>query len=155
MNSCKKILFLMREYQRDNNIGDKCITNAIYLFDSLKMNGLNVQVKPAIVISTTSETTIHLISGHLVVYKDSMLLEPSYDVYSLENKVYFDTIKDFMSYAIKSNLNLSKESIKKIMDDFIKFLKFSKSINDGELLISDREFYDKQADYVEKNFYKQ
>jgi len=38
---------------------------------------------------------------------------------------------------------------KKTISEFINFTKLAERINNGELLICDKKFYDNQADYIE------
>jgi len=68
----------------------------------------------------------------------------------VKNRLYFDNIKD-LANIFNDNVKLkSKIDIKKIICDHIHFMKISEQINNGELIIADKEHYNKQADYIEK-----
>jgi hypothetical protein len=144
----------MRDFQEKNCIKSQCMTNAQYLYDIIKHNSSrNVKVKPVIVVSIDYETeTTTCVGGHLIVeLDDDTILEPSYDVFSLKNKSYFDNIKSLMdSYENELKIISELKSIlKESISLFITFVKIAEQINNGELLINDKEFYDNQADYIE------
>ena len=77
----------MREYQKLNNSKGKCVSNVQYLFDSMVASGYkNVKVVPTICVSNlTNKLFIHLI-----VIRDDVIFDPSYEVASIEDKVYVD-----------------------------------------------------------------
>ena len=76
---------------------------------------------------------------------ETLIIDPSYDVHSLRNKYYFDNVKDFNN-TFRGSLSLPKDIITK----FIRFIKYAEEINNGQLLVCDKEFYNNQADYVEQ-----
>jgi len=145
----------MREFQKTNRITKQCLTNTQYLYSCIKSNtSCKVKVKAVLVVSNKTNTTKIIV--HLVVQLENknvegeaMMLEPSYDVFSLKDKSYFDNIKDFMdTYSHKFN-DVFKDTFKKTISEFINFTKLAERINNGELLICDKKFYDDQADYIE------
>jgi len=141
------ITLSMREFQKINGVTRQCVTNTQYLYDTIKSNtNSNVKVQPVIVIST-DVTTLRCIVHLVVVLDDKTIIDPSYDVFSLNNKSYYDNIKDFMFNVRSTDRHLLKKSI----TDFICFIKLAERINNGELLICDILFYNQQADYIEKN----
>ncbi len=154
MGFIAKIIRSMREFQEKNGIKKQCVTNVQYLYDCIKINhsSANVKVKALMVISTDNDAeTCTCVSGHLaiILVDDETLIEPSYDVFSLKNKSYFDNIKDLMdSFDDKDSLK-KKFDIKKIVLDHIYFMKLAEQINNGELTIADKKFYNDQADYIE------
>ena len=154
------IIVSMREYQKENNITKQCITNAQFIYDIIKFNSTNdVKTKSVIVFSNDKETnSVTLVGGHLVIIldDDNDVIDPSYEVFSLKNKLYFDNIDNFMSYfneddkiTLKSKLN-----IKKVISDYLKFIKISEQINNGKFIITNKEFYNKQANYIENKYSK-
>jgi hypothetical protein len=158
------IILSMREFQAKNNIKNQCVTNTQYLYDVIRKNTTNnVKVKAVIVASSNNETnTFFCVGGHLVVElsgpDELITIEPSYDVFSLKDKSYFDNIKDFTNMFKDSNNNYDYDKEQKIIvtdlieqsiRHFIKFKKLAEQINNGELLICDKEFYNNQADYIE------
>jgi hypothetical protein len=150
------IVLSMMEFQKINNIKNQCVTNVQYLYDCVKMNhkSWNVKVKPVIVLSIDDNETkmLRFVSGHLILLLDNneTIIDPSYDVFSLKNKSYFDNVKDFLDNFDDNSKAFIKENLKKIICDFVDFAKLAERINNGELLICDEEFYNNQADYVEK-----
>jgi hypothetical protein len=134
----------MREYQKINGIQKQCVTNCQFLYDHIKINyNVNVKVESVRVLSANNET---LVAGHLVVIiNDSLIIEPSYDVFILQNSIYFATIKDLMN-----NLNDDSKQIfgKKSISNFLDFKKIADRINNGGFVISDEIFYNNQADYI-------
>ena len=151
------IILSMREYQKENNIKKQCVTNAQYLYDIIKMNSIsNVKTKAVFVFSyNNEEDTAIFVGGHLVVeLDDETIIEPSYDIFCLKNKSYFDNIKDLVNIFDNKNELKTKFDIKKLICDHIHFMKISEQINNGELLITDKEHYNKQADYIEKLYSK-
>lgn len=147
------IILSMREYQKENNIKNQCVTNTQYLYDIIKMNSIsNVKTKAVYVFSGNyEEDTAIFVGGHLVVeLDDETIIEPSYDIFSLKNKSYFDNIKDLLNIFDNKVELKTKININKLIYDNIQFMKISEQINNGELLISDKEHYNKQADYIEK-----
>jgi hypothetical protein len=143
------IVLSMREFQKTHCIKEQCVTNAQYLYDCIKVNSLyNVKVKPVIVVSFDNVTkSVVCVGGHLiVVLDDETIFEPSYDVFALKNKSYFDNIKMLMD----SYDNELKTILKKSICYFIPFVKLAERINNGELVICDKDFYNNQADYIDK-----
>jgi len=152
------IILSMREFQKENNIKSQCVTNTQYLYDIIKNNSsiTNVKAKAVYVFSNGAETTTgHFVSGHLVVVlDDGTIIDPSYDVFCLKNKSYFDNIKDLMDrFDDKNKLN-TKIDIRNMVSQHIHFMKLAEQINNGELIITDKKFYNDQADYIEKLYSK-
>ena len=151
------IILSMREYQKENNIKKQCVTNSQYLYDTIKINSNNnVKTKAVFVFSNNNEEdTAIFVGGHIVVVlDDETIIEPSYDIFCLKNKSYFDNIKDLVNmFDDKVGLK-SKIDIKKLVCDHIQFMKISEQINNGELIITEKEHYNKQADYIEKLYSK-
>ena len=144
------VVLSMRTFQKDNFIRNQCITNCQYLYDCIKNSCINyVKVKSVIVISINNDDNnkkYTIVAGHLiVVLDDDCDIDPSYDVFSLKNKLYFDNIKDFM----KRIRDKSIPSIKVVIANFLKFIKYADDINNSKLLISDKSFYNEQANYID------
>jgi len=96
-------------------------------------------------ISSNDDRTI-IYEGHVVVDVDEkFILEPSYEVYSTDNIEYFDNIKQFMN-----KYKIPKNDMKHLIKDFVSFTKLADAINNEELTITDTEYYNNQADYVEE-----
>ena len=150
------VILSMREFQKENNIKRECVVNTQYLRDIIKMNSSsNVKVKAVLVfahyIDENGISTSKSIGGHLVVQidDDKTVFDPSYDVFCLENKSYFDNIKDFMDLIMDMYGNKNFIDIKKVLSDHIQFIKIANRINNGAHG-GDKKFYNNQADYIEK-----
>jgi hypothetical protein len=149
----KKIIRLMRKYQKENNIKKECVTNVQYLYDSIKMILKNNVKAKAVYVFGEDYVKEHSFfsGGHLILTFDddeNMVIDPSYEVYSLKNKRYFSNIKDLLDSF--SNIDtIDTNSIKKMVNDHITFIKLANQINNGDLLVCDREHYNNQADYVQ------
>jgi hypothetical protein len=77
------------------------------------------------------------------------VIDPSYEIHSMENRRYFDNFKDFTnSFCDKYN----KINVTKCLQDNIAFTKIAKRINDGDFTVVDKEFYHLQADFIEREF---
>ena len=148
------IVRFMREFQEQNCIIKQCITNAQYLYDFIKTNGIiNVKVKAVIVISNNYDKISIIVGGYLVVVLDDKhIIDPSNEIFTLKDKSYFDNIKDFTNnFNLEtSNQENNRELIKQTIHTFLRFYKIAEQINNGELIITDKEFYNNQADYIEK-----
>ncbi len=145
-----KIVLLMREYQKQNNIKNNCSTNTQYLYDCIKQNFINANVKACavIVISTENDITT-CVAGHLVILLDNtIIIDPSYDVYKKINKSYCNNVKDFIELY---SGGMEKLFIKEVCTKYIYFMSLADSINKGKILINDKTYYNEQADYIEES----
>lgn len=145
-----KLLYCMRDFQRKNNIKNKCVTNAVYLYDCMRvsMDAINdISIKAMIVVSGNHKSpTFTICSGHLVVVVNGNIIDPSYDIFSLKNKKYYDNIAD----CLNSVEGLSDTHIKLIIKRHIQFVAYEKPLNDEGALAIDETYYHQQADYVDK-----
>jgi hypothetical protein len=140
----------MLEYQRKNIIKGKCITNVQYLYDSIKENIKNCNIKIIGVFVTSVHQNIHrLISPHLVLLLDDDIIDPSYEVYSLKNKQYYITFKDLNDTT--DIIHSTEYNIKEIINSHICITQIADEMNSGKKWITDEEYYINQADYVQKN----
>jgi hypothetical protein len=154
------IINSMRKFQEVNLIKKQCITNSQYLYDIIISNRYftrdEIRVKAVIVVSSDEELdTFTFVGGHLVlVFDDGSIIDPSYDIFSLKNRSYFDNIKDVMDSFKNEDKELLKTNFKKGFVDHIHFMKIAEQINSGECLITEKQFYNDQADYIEKLYAK-
>jgi len=151
------IVLSMREFQKNKGIKKQCVTNAQYLYDIIKMNSIdNVKAKAVFVFSCDDDTnTLVFVGGHLVVMlEDGTMIDPSYDIFCLKDKSYFDNIKDLMDMFNENSKMILKSGvdIKQIVRDHIHFIKLAEQINNGKHTFTTKKFYDDQADYIEKKY---
>ena len=145
----KGLMGAMFRYQKREGTVNKCFINALFLYDSLKQSfpHLEVKVIPVMVyIPLEKEETNYVNMGHLVVELDGEILDPSYEINRHSVKRYFPTVQDFVSF-LPDNC-ISKKKMKEIVANFLPFVEYADTINNGESLPTDREYYDRQANYV-------
>ena len=161
----KQIYETMRKYQKENNIKKQCLANCQFLSDSIKEtfrhNGADynlVKVRAVYVFGNNNEEKISkFLGGHVVVVlDDDIFYEPSYDIYSLKNKQYFTNfseLRDFINtFNNKDELLQHTLDCNTLISQNIKFTEYANQINNGKLLdLPDKEYYNKQADYIETN----
>ena len=143
------VISLMMKYQKINNIKKECITNTQYLYDCINANfsKQKAKAKAVICIGNDCETNDTKVVVHMVVMMDNVIYDPSYEIYSLNGVNYFDNIKTVISSFSLSKTPVPKDSLR----GFIDFIKLADKINNGEMLVCDRQFYNRQADYIEQN----
>lgn len=147
----ENIVLQMMDFQHFNNIKGARNTNAKCMHDLLKkVPNKSVEVFPAIVTSYNEESESG-VTVHLVVLcakdEDKVMLDPSYDVFSLENKRYYLNIKEFVD-AVDSPEKKQNE-FKSLARDFLILMETAKQINEGTFDQFNRELYEKQTEYVE------
>lgn len=162
----QNIVFHMMNFQHVHNIKGARNTNAKCLNDLLKKHHsdkTSIEVYPAIVTSAnTEDITKSLIFVHLVVLfafgedkgkikgedkeEEKVLLDPSYDVFSEENKRYYLNIKEFVD-SIEVPENKQKD-LKYIATDFLALNETAKQIVAGTYDKYNVELYERQTEYV-------
>lgn len=148
------IILSMREFQCNRNTTAQCVTNTQYVFDIINANSSNkVTVKAVYVLGNRNDLSSVFIQGHLVIVLDDneTIVDPSYDVFSLQNRIYCNNIKDVMGWIseeYKQHLT-TQYDVKEIIKTHIQFIQFAEMINIGIGLIGDTQFYNDQADYIE------
>lgn len=153
MEVIRKVIDLMLEYQKEKGIVEQCITNTQYLYDCIKQNlpdeAHKFRAEPCIVVAVTNDeqTSVHTYN-HFVIKCEGRVIDASYEVYSQKVKTYCYTIAEFKKTI--EGLEMSQEYMKWVISHHITFLRLAKRMNDGELLVCDKEFYDAQADYIEE-----
>jgi len=139
-----KIIELMYRFQEENNITGACVSNCQYLYDNLKQV---IDVKAhAVIVYIPKEK--RLCTGHIVLKWDDTIIEPSYYYKkSIKDSIYYFKWKDFIdNVSIK---NKKHNMTKSILKNFIHFQGIANKMNNGELCISCKNTYHKQADYIE------
>jgi hypothetical protein len=154
----ENIVFHMMNFQHVHNIKGARNTNAKCLHDLLRKHHsdkTSIEVFPAIVTSAnTEDITKSLIFVHLVVLftegegkeEEKVLLDPSYDVFSEENKRYYLNIKEFVD-SIEVPENKQKD-LKYIATDFLALNETAKQIVAGTYDKYNVELYERQTEYV-------
>jgi hypothetical protein len=148
----RKVIDLMLEYQKAKGVVEQCMTNTQYLYDCIKQNlpdeAHKFRAEPCIVVAVANDeqTSVHTYN-HFVIKCEGRVIDASYEVYSQKVKTYCYTIAEFKKTT--EGLEMSQEYMKWVISHHIEFIRLAKRMNDGELLVCDKEFYDAQADYIE------
>ena len=139
----------MYEYQKKNNTTEMCVTNCTFLRDNLIEYGYksnDVKAKPVIALWANDISKISVCCIHMVIECNGHILDPSYEVHS-EKATYFNTVGLVLPLLKKHN-DYSTFDIKDLISGFIRFIELAKRINKGELIVTDKEYYNSQADYI-------
>jgi hypothetical protein len=169
----QNIVLHMMNFQHVHNIKGARNTNAKCLHDLLKKHYSDkaaIEVYPAIVTSynnedaSNSSAVVHLVvlftkgesegkskgeskgEGKDKDEEEKVLLDPSYDVFSLENKRYYLNIKEFVD-AI-DDADKKQDMLKNLATDFLLLMETGKQIIAGTFDHHNRELYEKQTEYV-------
>ena len=139
----ENIVLQMMNFQHFYKIKGACATNAKCMSDYLKKTypDKKIEVYPAIV---TSDEGVRV---HLIILADEALIDPSYDVFSMENKRYYLNIKEFVD-AIENPADKQNE-LRNLGKDFMKYLECANEINSGTFENFNAELYNKQTEYVD------
>ncbi len=155
------MLKMMYEYQKMNNVKGNCVSNCQYLYDQI--SGVHfVDVKFKAVIATGYRKKMitknyaeldHVSIVHLVLVVNDGLMEkivdPSYEVVSLKDLEYWDTIKEWKDNHPKRDF-VDKENVKYYLD----FVKIADQMNNKQFYITNKEWYHGQADYINTEVHK-
>jgi hypothetical protein len=156
----ENIVFHMMNFQHTHNIKGARNTNAKCLHDLLRKHysdKATVEVFPAIVTSYNEEDAAKSITiAHLVILftahkegegeEEKVLLDPSYDIFSLENKRYYMNIKEFVD-AIE-DADKKQDMLKNLATEFLFLMETGKQIVAGTFDQHNRELYERQTEYV-------
>ena len=136
----------MHEYQRIHDVKDQCCTNVSYLYDILKYNtNLNVKVKSVYVLFNYDHETKGICTGHLCLEIDGVVIDPSYQYSKIKEAIYTESFKK----VVKHLQNVDSVNKSQILNNNLYFTKIANQINNGECLISCKDYYHSQADYCQ------
>ena len=141
----------MHMYQIENKATGNCMSNTQYLRDTLIAN--NIDTKVIVVYVVGEKKDIPIISeNHLVVKVNGKIIDPSFDVYGIKNKHYFESFDDLCKYCKNHPiyLDIFNENKKYLLTSNIKMVKVATKINNGELCINNLEYYHAQDNYVKR-----
>ena len=84
---------------------------------------------------------------HLMIIADGVYYEPSYELYSSRDIQYFSSIKNLLEGVIPNTL--IKDNLKDTLQSFLRFVEHEHNINNGDFLITDKDYYNNQLDYIQ------
>lgn len=128
-------------YQKKNGIVGQCVTNAQYFRDCLIASGASA--KSVAVIAFTKDKKVVV---HMVVEIEGVLVDPSYEIAS-QVDTYYKTYKELRdTLPIIGTLGLSP---REFLETFLHFVEAANRQNQGEVIVSNKEYYNALADYIE------
>lgn len=142
----------MYKYQKRRGIVKKCIDNTQFALDCIKESYPGANVKATAILMTSfdpDEGHMRVCGGHLVILvDDNHILDPSYETSSAPNNRYFKTLSALLEAypKVKNDKALLANTIKLFFD----FSKFAERINNGDIMLTDRTYYNDQADFLER-----
>jgi hypothetical protein len=141
-----KVVDSMREYQRENDIKNQCITNCQFFYDTIVYTFKNikdrVKVKPVVFVSLSKQIFII----HMVIEFDDFIIDPSYETFSVEDREYYSSIGDIKSIFNHIDGGLTH---RECIEIFLKFVSYAEQMNNNDTcLVACKDFYNKQADYI-------
>lgn len=145
----------MLDYQRNKNTIKQCLANCSYLYDCIKYSRprINAEVIPVIVMYNSDEETVNICAGHVVIMithnEKKYLIDPSYDIYSIENKSYFFNVSAFIKSVPEEFRKRFNDNMRETVSEFLKFSKLAQDINNDVCLVADKVYYHDQADYID------
>ena len=142
---CEQILLAMRTYQIQNAVTRMCITNTQFYLDCVKQNHPELKAKALAVIVLAKDRAV----VHMVVKIGNKIIDPSYDISSLTDALYFNSYVTFKKASKSLPIVYENENGEKwFLNAFMEFIDFARQMNNGALLVVDKEYYDGQADYI-------
>ena len=158
LNYIKRLVLYMHLYQKQHNIKGECTTNCQYLYDCIKNSFpyINVTIRAVCVLSKYQNRHAYTV-GHLVIIlninKKKYLFDPSYQICCHQEKRYFYDFNKFVKEFCDSYLLTDKDEFKRLLNLHINFIKKADKINNNNsnmAYVHNKEFYNNQADYIEK-----
>ena len=146
----KSVFELMHDFQKSKSTTKQCIANTQYFYDCVNTNCPEEKPRAVAVICIAGIKVII----HTVVMLGSELYDPSVEVFSVADAIYFKNITDFRKAYHAAGHDSKQLDIRWIITKLIEFTEYAESINNGNLPVADREYYDEQANYVESRFHK-
>lgn len=154
--SDKLQLEYMEQYQKENNITGKCLANTILWLNDMKKEYPTARAKAVLCLTNKEKenTTKYII--HMLVVIGDIFIEPSYEISSIKDRVYYETFQDLIKHTIRPPDTIeSKAADKEVLKLFLNFLKVEEHINKSEVIECfdfQLDYYNKQKEYVNNKF---
>jgi len=142
----------MHQYQKENHIIKHCTDNVLFLYDCIRASDPSLCPKICAVLCIKLDIEskhVRINMGHLVVVIQDKIFDPSFELCGFE---YYSTVKNFKTriHEIENTCTFVEPVDKRLcVKTFLHFQTLATRMNQGEGLISDRDYYNKQADHVE------
>lgn len=124
------VMGMMHLVQKCKNITGNCIENCKDFYAFIKSTSeINVKVKAVCVLGSKNDTG-YITCGHIIILvNDTYIVDPSYDVFSLQEKRYYDNTDEIFSVLEKSKkIQYNK---KEMIKTHARFVKYAETITDG------------------------
>ena len=146
------LVSIMIRYQEMHDIKSQCLTNTQTLYDLLK-NSSYTHVSPpdvksaaCIAVGWKNNGEMMTTKNHMILKVDNRIIDPSYEVSSLDNILYYDTYDRY-----KDDYSGRPPFDKDDLDLFHNFTEYAKKINEGKFWPSpDLGYYKNQIDYIQQ-----
>jgi len=128
------VMGMMHAVQKCKNITGNCIENCKDFYAFIKSTSeINVKVKAVCVLGSKNDTG-YIGCGHLVLLvNDTYIVDPSYEIFSLQDKRYYDTTDEIFSVLEKSKkIQYNKKEMIKI---HARFVTYADKIMNGTLFL--------------------
>lgn len=135
----------MYAFQALHDAQGRCLDNAVFLKDSLTASGRHAQVQ-AVVATWTDASRVNIVVHMVVVDAVQGIIDPSFEVARHPNVQYATTING--SPLGQGHLSAGGLSRRDAIAKFLDFIKHAKCINAGMIPLSDKEYYNTQADHM-------
>jgi hypothetical protein len=135
----------MHAFQALHNTQGRCMDNAVFLKDSLTASGRHARVQ-AVIATWTDASRVNVVVHMVVVDAVQGIIDPSFEVARQPNVQYATTING--SPLGRGHLSAGGISRRDAIATFLEFIEHAKCINAGMFLLSDKEYYNAQADYL-------
>jgi len=152
----KVLLAQMYDYQSQNSVVEKCVTNCQYLYGNLVdyarvdgYKGVDARVVPVFAISTREATATVTLAVHLVIVDSKgRALDPSWEIHARDPEYAFDfkKMREKMSRLLRKQH--PEQETRMALERFLGLKKCADEINAGHLVV-DAEYYYAQAEFVE------
>lgn len=155
LDSVKLFLRHVLDYQKLHHIENECVTNVMYVYDTLKTMGLPVCAKAVYYTwMCPLRIKVAVCAGHLILLLDGEKLEVSYEFLNgfMSIGVYTDTLRELVE--VQHTLKDDKQFLSKSLELHTHFKRLAERINSGELIVSNSEYYHQLHDYVAQKMQK-
>jgi hypothetical protein len=147
------LLRLMHKYQEENNVKAMCLTNCQFFLDCMRASGLNAKAVAVLALDCAKDHSVAITTVHMVIETKDGVVDPSWEHSKNENLQYVKTLS-CLDWTGCENKEIEGMSRRELVETFIEFIKYAETMNNDEdtFLITDKAYYNAQADYCEKHF---
>ena len=137
----------MYVYQKKNNIKGQCLTNCQTLLDISRSLGFNEMKSCACICVGYCGDEKIIFKKHMILLINGIVYDPSDEVFSLEDKMYYDTYVSYKRDENSHNFFYDKYDILRL----IEYISISKQMNNGDFkLLQGKalDYYNNQFNYI-------